>query len=190
MKVCGLQEEIEISEGWVRGRLLKTLEDQEFLSVEGIPYAEPPVGPLRWMPPTRLLLLLHCCCLYFDYIFLVSFVIVAVFIAVVVPHQCMDIGYPNQAEHLGGCSGLHNTWQCLPTGKDAKYPLYSTSFWKPNRMLEINQAISRLNMRTTLATTPATWLVLRTASTSMSTPPNQRWGLVVQRNSSWLCKLS
>ena len=66
MKVCGLQEEIEISEGWVRGRLLKTLEGQEFLSVEGIPYAEPPVGPLRWMPPTRLLLLLYYCCLYFD----------------------------------------------------------------------------------------------------------------------------
>ena len=66
MKVCGLQEEIEISEGWVRGRTLKTLEDQEFLSVEGIPYAEPPVGPLRWMPPTRLLLLLYRSCLYFD----------------------------------------------------------------------------------------------------------------------------
>ena len=73
MKVYGLQEEIEISEGWVRGRLLKTLEDQEFLSVEGIPYAEPPVGPLRWMPPTRLLLLLHCCCLYFDYFSFFSF---------------------------------------------------------------------------------------------------------------------
>ena len=66
MKVCGLQEEIEISEGWVRGRTLKTLEDQEFLSVEGIPYAEPPVGPLRWMPPTRLLLVLYRSCLYFD----------------------------------------------------------------------------------------------------------------------------
>ena len=73
MKVYGLQEEIEISEGWVRGRLLKTLEGQEFLSVEGIPYAEPPVGPLRWMPPTRLLLLLYCCCLYFDYFSFFSF---------------------------------------------------------------------------------------------------------------------
>ena len=126
-KVYGLQEEIEISEGWVRGRLLKTLEDQEFLSVEGIPYAEPPVGPLRWMPPTRLLLLLYYCCLYFDYFSFFSFFCYCCCLYCCCGAPPMH-GRPNQAKHLGGCSRLHSTWQCLPTGKDAKYPLNSTSF--------------------------------------------------------------
>ena len=102
MKVCGLQEEIEISEGRVRGMSLKTLEGQEFLSVEGIPYAEPPVGPLRWMPPTRLLLVLYRSCLYFDYFsFFSFFLIVAVFfIAVAVPHQC-NAWMPQPGRALG-----------------------------------------------------------------------------------------
>ena len=108
MKVYGLQEEIEISEGWVRGRLLKTLEDQEFLSVEGIPYAEPPVGPLRWMPPTRLLLLLYCCCLYFDYFSFLVFCFCRCLFYCCFGAPLMH-GCPNQAEQLGGRSGLHST---------------------------------------------------------------------------------
>ena len=46
-----LQEEVATEQGWVRGRTLKTQLGQDFLSVEGVPYAEPPVGALRWMPP-------------------------------------------------------------------------------------------------------------------------------------------
>ena len=50
-QVFCLQEEIATEQGLVRGRLLKTQAGQEFLSVEGVPYAEPPLGALRWMPP-------------------------------------------------------------------------------------------------------------------------------------------
>ena len=50
-QVFCLQEEIATEQGLVRGRPLKTQSGQDFLSVEGIPYAEPPVGALRWMPP-------------------------------------------------------------------------------------------------------------------------------------------
>ena len=49
--MASLQEEVETEQGWVRGQTLKTESGQDFLSVEGLPYAEPPVEALRWKPP-------------------------------------------------------------------------------------------------------------------------------------------
>ncbi|XP_049947772.1 acetylcholinesterase-like [Schistocerca serialis cubense] len=42
---------VEIQEGTLRGQVSKTFTDKAMFMFEGIPYAEPPVGDLRFQPP-------------------------------------------------------------------------------------------------------------------------------------------
>ncbi|KAL3282161.1 hypothetical protein HHI36_005356 [Cryptolaemus montrouzieri] len=42
---------VKISDGIVEGKILKTLEGREFQAYQGIPFAEPPVGKLRFSSP-------------------------------------------------------------------------------------------------------------------------------------------
>lgn len=58
LNVCQCEEDqlkrfvkLETKQGVVRGVIEKARDEQEFVSFYGIPYAQPPVGELRWKPP-------------------------------------------------------------------------------------------------------------------------------------------
>ncbi|XP_046988684.1 esterase FE4-like [Schistocerca americana] len=44
---------VDIEEGTIRGRMFETYTDKPMYRFEGIPYAEPPVGDLRFQPPVK-----------------------------------------------------------------------------------------------------------------------------------------
>lgn len=48
-----VRPELTISQGTLRGRIMRTRSGREFFGFLGIPYASPPVGTLRFMPPVR-----------------------------------------------------------------------------------------------------------------------------------------
>ena len=49
--------QVEVSEGWLEGEKLKVVtDDVYYYSFKGIPYAEPPVGKLRFKVCTKFLL--------------------------------------------------------------------------------------------------------------------------------------
>ena len=43
--------DVSLSQGLIRGELRESMRNREFIAVKNIPYAEPPIGLLRWMPP-------------------------------------------------------------------------------------------------------------------------------------------
>ena len=43
--------DVSLAQGVIRGEVRKSARNNAFVLVKSIPYAEPPVGSLRWMPP-------------------------------------------------------------------------------------------------------------------------------------------
>ena len=43
--------DVNLAQGDIRGEVKKSYKNNEFVAVKNIPYAQPPLGDLRWMPP-------------------------------------------------------------------------------------------------------------------------------------------